>query len=118
MNKFKIWLDDERNPKEKIIQDNFGANGDEIWIKTAEALIVLIKQNIVESVSFDHDLGENNISINKNGYDVALLIEELAYNNEIDPISWKIHTQNPVGRKNIENAMKNADRYWKKYFGK
>mgnify|MGYP006350909759 CR=1 FL=1 len=47
-----------------------------------------------------------------NGYFVAKKVEALAFANEIPRIKWSIHSQNPVGRKNIEMAMKNADKYW------
>jgi len=30
----------------------------------------------------------------------------------IKPFTWEIHSANPVGRKNIEQAMKSAERFW------
>ena len=59
-------------------------------------------------ISFDHDLGDNRLS----GYDLAKWVERRAHLNQIKRITWDIHSANPVGRKNIEMAMSNADKYW------
>lgn len=58
-------------------------------------------------ISFDHDLGRN-----LSGYDLAKYIEKWAFHNLMNRITWEIHSANPVGRKSIEMAMKNADKYW------
>ena len=39
-------------------------------------------------------------------------IEELAYAGEIHPMVWRVHSANPVGRKNLTAAMESAERYW------
>lgn len=54
----RIWLDDERDPTNPLVQQQFGATGSEVWVKTAEKLINYIKSGTVEYISFDHDLGE------------------------------------------------------------
>ena len=108
--KISLWLDDERNPKEKFIQQNFGAIGNEIWVKSVEeAKQYLSKQNVV-SISFDNDLGEN-MPV---GYDLAKWIEEMAFNKELPQLSWKIHSANPQGQKYIRLAMQNADKFWER----
>ena len=94
----KLWLDDVREPVNKGWH----------WAKTGEEAIELLKQGAVEAVSFDHDLGESGIS----GYDVAKWIEEMAAHEGLDRITWKVHSANPVGKKNIEAAMRAADRFW------
>lgn len=93
----KLWLDDVREPVNKSWQ----------WVKTGEEAIELLKQGTVETISFDHDLGEG-IS----GYDVAKWIEEMAAHGGMDRISWHIHSANTVGRKNIEAAMRSTERFW------
>jgi hypothetical protein len=98
----KIYLDDIRsNPYSDFIS-----------IKTAHEAIELIKTNQVTHISFDHDLG---LPENGTGYDVAKTIEELAFNDQIKPIRWMIHSANPVGRTNIARAMMSAERYWGRY---
>ena len=112
--RIRLWLDDERDPKNHKIQELFGAKGNEIWVKTAQEAIGYIENSEyeIEHISFDHDLGDPNT--NGDGYDVAKLIEQKAYFNEIKPFSWDVHSQNPTGAKNISDAMNNADKYWRK----
>ena len=93
----RIWLDDERLPP----------SGTWTWAKTYEEAISLLKNERVEEISFDNDLGEK-----MEGYDVAKWIEEMAANGAIDEIAWKVHSGNIVGRKNIEAAMRKADSFW------
>jgi hypothetical protein len=96
----KLWLDDERP----------APNG---WhlCKDPEEAIRILKTSRVEEISLDHDLGENTLLT---GYHVAVYIENMARDGEILPIKWVCHSSNPVGRKRIEQAMCNADKYWKK----
>ena len=104
----RIWLDDERNPSDPFIQKEFGAAGGELWVKTPEEAIVLLEQGNVSSISLDHDLGEH---VNS-GEKVAKWIEEAAYFGKIEPLEWRVHSQNPVGAKNMFVALSNADRFW------
>ncbi len=106
----KIWLDDERDPKSNKIQNLFGSDGDEVWVKTIEQAIYYLSQNIVESISIDHDLGYN-----KTGLDLANWIEESAYNGSLSRLIWSVHSLNSVGAKKITQAMRNADKYWSQH---
>jgi len=113
----KIWLDDVRTPPDTTW--TWCTNGYEcIWF------IIANRKNI-EIVSFDHDLGEG-----VDGYWVACQIESMAnnyYQASLDdfkfenrmgiilpPFDWELHSANPVGRRNIEMAMRNAEKYWSK----
>lgn len=96
----KIWLDDIRNPI------NFGKDNSWVWIMCAEGVIEMARNNLIEEISFDHDLGTN-----LTGYDVALAIEELCFNKIIKCPIWHIHSANPVERGNIMATMKNAEKY-------
>ena len=104
----KLWLDDERDPKKPFIQSEFGAEGDEIWVKTAYQAICYLKQGNVESISLDHDLGESAGT----GMDVAKWIEEQAFHGTIPRITWMIHSKNTVGVKNMTKALIKADEFW------
>ena len=106
----RLWVDDERNPKDPIIQQKFGSKGDEVWVTTAQEAINLLSQGNVAFISFDHDLGS--VKKGNEGYAIAKFIEEKAYFKEIQPPAWTIHSQNPVGAKNIADAMKKAEEYW------
>ena len=104
----KLWLDDERDPKSKQIQMQFGAEGDEIWAKSANVAINHLKKGNITSISLDHDLGPNAGT----GLDVAVWIEEQAYLGKLPKLTWFVHSMNPVGSKNITVAMNNAEKYW------
>lgn len=113
----RLWLDDERDPKNAMIQKCFGAHGDEVWVKTVEDARKIIidgykdKSKQVVYISFDHDLGDGN----RDGIDLAKWIEEQAFYNRISFISWNVHSANPSGAKNIKTAMESANRFWNIY---
>lgn len=76
-----IYLDDLREvPKGFIVARSY------------EECVSLLKENEIETISLDHDLGTN-----KTGYDVCLYMVE----NEIYPKEIYIHSANPVGQKNM-----------------
>ena len=92
----KLFVDDVRNPP------------DDTWVvcRTFDEAISHLNNGVTE-ISLDHDLGED-----KTGYDIAKYIERLAYENKLGRIKWAIHSANPVGRQNIERALKSAERFW------
>ena len=95
----KIWMDDVRELPS-------GRNG-WVWMKTGEEVIEALNSGDVKEISFDHDLGDG-----MSGYDVAKVIERMAFDGELEPIVWNIHSANLVGRKNIEMAMMKAEQFW------
>lgn len=106
----RLWLDDERDPKNPKIQKLFNSKGDEIWVKTAWEAIEYLKTNKVKFISLDHDLGPEEAGT---GMDVAKWIEENAYLNKLSRLVCKVHSQNVIGSKNIKKALYNAERFWK-----
>lgn len=104
----KLWLDDERDPTSKRIQEQFGADGDEVWVKTAREAIAALEAGNVSSISLDHDLGPGDGT----GMDVAKWIEENAFNNTLKSLKWYIHSLSAIGRKNMQGALINANKYW------
>ena len=96
----KIFLDDIRD-----CPDGY------TLCRTAKQAIKKIRifRSILTEISFDHDLGGE-----LTGYDVACSIEKLAAEGKLLVIpEWKIHSANPVGRKNITMAMLSAERFVK-----
>lgn len=93
-----VWLDDERPMP-------FGYD---IHVKTAQAAIKLLSNGNVELISLDHDLGLNSGT----GYDVAKWIEQSAFEGKLPKLQVKVHSQNPVGKTNINLALQNAMKYW------
>lgn len=106
----KVWLDDERDPKDLYIQSHFGSDGDEVWAKTADVAIAHLATGRVTSISLDHDLG-----MSKTGMDVAKYIEEQAFLGNLPRLVWNVHSLNPVGRQNIIRAMMKAEEYWRNH---
>jgi hypothetical protein len=108
----RLWLDDERDPKDINIQENFGARGDEVWVKTVEEAINYLLKGNVGFVSFDNDLG-----VEKEGRHLANWIEEQAYHKKIPKLEWRVHSKNVAGKQQIIDAMTNADKYWSRKEG-
>lgn len=96
----KVWLDDERKMPEDY----------DVWVKDAAWAKKLIDEGEVTFISLDHDLGENSGT----GYDVACHIEMLVSNGQIKMPKWSCHSQNPVGKKRIVEAMESAGRIYLK----
>ncbi|MES2793434.1 MAG: cyclic-phosphate processing receiver domain-containing protein [Planctomycetota bacterium] len=102
-----LWLDDERDPEDPQIQEAFGSFPGMIWVKTAFAAINRLKDDNVQYISFDHDLGPG-----PTGYEVAKWIEERAFSGEFGRLSWSVHSKNPAGAKAITVAMEQAEKFW------
>ncbi len=109
----RLWLDDERDPRDPVIQQRFGAHGDELWVRTVEqAIDVLTREGAaVVSVSLDNDLG---IPGSENeGFRVARFLEQRAGEGVAPPPpELKVHSANPVRRDEMLAAFANARRYW------
>lgn len=93
----KLWLDDIRPMPQ----------GYDKHVLTAKDAIKELATGKVTHISFDHDLGDF-----KTGYNVACFIETGAHDQTIPRLTWDIHSANPVGRRNIEQAMISAERWW------
>ena len=93
----KLWLDDARE-----MPDDY-----DVHVETVDDAVTFLEEFEVTHVGFDHDLGQD-----LTGYDLAKWIEFMATEG-LPRLTWSIQSANPVGRKNIEMAMKMADRYWR-----
>jgi hypothetical protein len=114
----KVWLDDLKDPKLEEHQQPFtkgwqtsqGAEPGMIWCKTVPEVRALIDQGIVKLIDFDNDLG-----LPEEGKHLARWIEEEAFNNTLEPIDYRIHSENPVGSEEIAKAMENAKKFWRQH---
>lgn len=97
VNTLKIFLDDERFP---------AGQGDNTWmiIRDYEDFVrVVTEYGIPDEISFDHDLGDG-----PTGYDCAKWIcDHMLDNNLFRKFDYYVHSQNPVGAKNIDMYLKN-----------
>ena len=90
-----LFLDDLREPP-----------ADAVCCRTAEEAFHWRVTGQVMRISFDHDLGTE-----LTGYDVANRIEQWVAEGRIPMPRWEVHSANPVGRRNIEAAMRSAERF-------
>ena len=97
---WNLFLDNERFPpddgREWVIARSF-----------SDAVIEVINRGFPDYISFDHDLGD--IS-EKTGYDFAKILVEKDMKGHIgytfsENFSYYVHSQNPVGKKNIESYL-------------
>ncbi len=100
MKKLYIYLDDERAIKP----------GFDLLVKTAEEAIELIKEDKVEFISLDNDLGLGRLE----GYKVADYLEELYFTTG-KFVGFHPHTNNPNA---FERIMQAKRKVYKDYLSK
>lgn len=136
MNKFHLFLDDERNPKDCC---NYMPNKRYYWetefivVRNYEDFVSTIKEqfkkgNLPECVSFDHDLADEHYSIGvsnkedwedyhfysdreKTGYDCAKYLTEFCAENNLPLPEYYVHSMNTIGRKNIVSWLENFKKH-------
>lgn len=102
-NKIKIFLDDERIPPDG-------------WVLVSSPIqaIELLKNNDVDIISLDHDLGDDeNIGT---GYDVILWIEEQVFFKNYTPPSMLVHSANSSARIKMLAAIRAIEKSRTKTF--
>jgi hypothetical protein len=88
----RLWVDDLRNPPSWY----------DVWAKSAEDAIDIIKRGDISAISLDHDLADG-----KDGIAVANWLEEAVITGTLRGCpKVQIHSANPVGVSNIINALK------------
>lgn len=96
---WKLFLDDERSPPD----DTF-----EVARSYSDVQTLVEELGMPSYVSFDHDLGEE-----KTGYDVAkwLVYSLMTTHSSSLMFSYYVHSQNPVGKANIEKYLESYCRH-------
>lgn len=103
-----MFIDDERFPPD---------DGKK-WVICREKLHVIHTifehdYTVPNFISFDHDLGENK----EDGYDIAKWIVDFHIEGVItipDDFDFYVHSQNPIGKKNIEYYLNNYMNFYRK----
>ena len=62
----------------------------------------LERKGLPDFISFDHDLGED-----LSGYDCAKYLVEYCLEHQLPLPDYQVHSQNPVGKENIERLLEN-----------
>lgn len=98
---YSLFIDDERlasleDDEEMVVVRNYD-----------EAIEVMKNLGCPNFVSFDHDLGDTNA----NGHEIAKWMVEQDLNEEGQFIpadfEYVVHSQNPIGKSNIEGVLDN-----------
>lgn len=91
---YKMFLDDERFPSKE---------GFVIVRSSQEAIDFVVSEGVPEFISFDHDLGgEDTSMIFINWLITAHLNDLIVFPSNF---SYYVHSQNPIGKKNIEGLL-------------
>lgn len=105
-----LYLDDIRHPKylhEYTIVRSYD-----------EAIAYIEEHGIPQSISFDHDLGEDDKgNILPTGYDFAKWLVEMDMDGKYtipEDFEFNVHSANPVGKENIESYLNNYIAFKKK----
>jgi hypothetical protein len=108
--KFALFIDDERNP----LDVTWGSVQDQLMYREGEWIIARNWLDVLELVvsigfpsmiSFDHDLGEGEIT----GYEIAQKLCNMIMDGVVLPenFEYRVHSKNPVGAENIRRYMDN-----------
>lgn len=102
---YKLFIDDERFPPDVSYNE---------WVVTQssnDAIWAVESYGLPQYISFDHDLGGEDTSI----VFINWLINHMLDNKLSFPkdFEYYVHSQNPVGKKNIENLMDNFIKFTK-----
>lgn len=90
--KYLLWIDDLRG-----IPNNYIGEYHTVIARSYNEAIHELHRFKYDIICLDHDLGEE-----KTGYDICKYIIE----NNISCKEFRIHTSNPVGRKNMTDLLK------------
>ena len=98
----KMFLDDIRVPK----------NDYDVIVRSFEEAINFVNENGIPTfISFDHDLGCDEIgNILKSGYDFAKWLVDMDIENIHkfpNNFTFDIHSANPIGKNNIKSILNN-----------
>lgn len=109
-----IFLDDERNPEDVTWLQY---DKDIVWsiVRTKAQFDDLVKltsllgQTFV--VSFDHDIQDFKGGVEQTGYDCLKLLVDFCLDTGANLPVCFFHTQNPVGKQNMQTYYENAKKH-------
>ena len=102
-----IFIDDERNPNFHISEEYQIFRSYESFLESYTYKDLCDPNIQIVYLSLDHDMGENKM----NGYEFLKNLEKYIYwNNVYLAVDINIHSQNPVGKANMERALQSMDK--------
>ena len=129
--KYKLFLDDIRNPQDVryYINENIYLDEDWVIVRNYDEFVDKIKScGIPYLISFDHDLSKEHYNplmykednsydelyeqfIEKTGKDCADWLINYCIDNKIKCPQFMVHSMNPVGGENIRKLLQNYIKY-------
>lgn len=111
---WNLFIDDERWPKDATWAPHIALHDEWVIARNWEEVRGLIHNlGLPDTISFDHDLGENEPTGDRILSD---MIEAFLDGNEdykdLTLASVFVHSQNPVGAHNISKRWENFCRHW------
>ena len=123
-----LWLDDIRDPAHSsrfIDQKMRDLDVEIVWVKNYQEFKSWIEANkLPEFISFDHDLADIHYDEVEDwedyykledremtGYDAALFLVEYCDKNYLRLPNYWVHSQNPIGKLNINHYLENAQKH-------
>ena len=123
----RIFIDDERFPQTALRgglvafdTDLYTNDSDWVVVRTYEEFVDEVSKNgLPDYVSFDHDLADIKYNAGKmsfsyrekTGYDCAKWLVDFCYDNGFKLPKCQVHSANTVGKKNIQDYLKNAKKH-------
>ena len=128
----KLFLDDIRNPKDcanglvPSHLNKFYWENDWFIVRSHNEFVDWIKKNgLPDFISFDHDLADahytidysdinwpyTNPDVEKTGYDCAKWLGNYCLDNHKILPDYIVHSQNPVGKLNIQGYLDNVKKF-------
>lgn len=124
----RLFLDDERFPQTALRGglvdfdvDLYKNDSDWFIARNYDEFVdYIIKNGMPEYVSFDHDLADIKYNMGKmsfsyrekTGYDCAKWLADYCYDNGFKLPKYQVHSANSVGKKNIQDYLKNASKHF------
>jgi hypothetical protein len=95
----------------KLYIDDIRDAPDSSWIvaRTYDEAIKLLDTELFDIVSFDHDLGDNNVP-ERTGYTILMKVVQDKVDGKPVPKEFHVHSANPVG---VERMLGVIERYLK-----
>ncbi len=125
----KLFLDDIRIPKDctnglvPSHMNKFYWENDWSIVRSFNEFVDWIQKNgLPDLISFDHDLADvhyimgfskhsENQDTEKTGYDCAKWLGEYCMDNKKSLPNFVVHSQNPVGKQNINSYLNNVNKF-------
>lgn len=116
----RLFLDDERFPQTALNGGLVAFDGDlykndSDWFIARnynEFVTYITESGIPDYVSFDHDLADIKVDGEKTGYDCAKWLADYCFDNGFKLPKYQVHSANNVGKKNIQDYLKNASKHF------